>query len=676
MTKRTELSLRACSVSSVVWYLTVVGGWLLVALALVELGSAGSIALPGALAMMAALVLVLELLPLVQGGGHDPQGVVTSTAFVCAILFVWGPWPAIAILAAASLVSDLRVGKQWWKVVFNPAQYSLSLGAAYLAMILFHQGGSSLARPLADFNLSDTTWVLVAWVVYFTVNLGLVAGVMAWSSSFRAVFTDDFAHYSVMTFAVLALSPVVVVICLDYWPLLPLLVVPLLLLYYTARMAVEREYAAGHDALTGLPNRSTLQFVLDEAIAELDHDSDSIGLMVIDLNDFKRVNDTLGHQVGDSLLVSVARRLRNAVRESDHVARLGGDEFAVVVLDADPMEILAVAERIGDALGAPIGLAELTLEVGVSIGVAICPIHGADGATLLRRADVAMYLAKDTHSVIEVYSPDRDDNSADGLSLLGQLRQALDDDQLELFYQPKVSTADGTPIGVEALLRWNHPSLGYIPPDQFIALAEGSGIMALLTQRVLNLALAQAASWRDQGLDVPVAVNVTPGDLGDDRLVRVISDGLRHHRLPARMLKLEITERIIADRLADSQHTLHTLRGMGVAISLDDFGTGYSSLLRLSALPVDEIKIDRGFISRLADGPQAVGIVAALIDLAHALGIIAIAEGVELQAEWDQLRALGCDGVQGWYVARPMPCGEATAWLRAHRAARARAHPI
>jgi EAL domain-containing protein (putative c-di-GMP-specific phosphodiesterase class I) len=274
-----------------------------------------------------------------------------------------------------------------------------------------------------------------------------------------------------------------------------------------------------------------------------------------------------------------------------------------------------------------------------------------------------MYVAKANRTMIEVYSPDRDDNSTDRLSVLGQLRQALDEGNIELHYQPKVSAADHSLLGMEALIRWRHPSRGFIPPDEFIPLAERSGIMPLLTERVVRLALEQMARWRAVGLEVPVAVNIAPTDLIGDRLPTVLGECLREYSLPAGMLRLEITERVIAGQLDEANATLDVIRGMGVTISLDDFGTGYSSLLRLNALPVDEIKIDRGFVSCLADGERAIAIVRALIDLAHALPVPAIAEGVETEEELQLLRALNCDGVQGWHVARPMPTDAATEWL-------------
>lgn len=667
MIRQGEFSLRRFSLSSFVWYSCVIVGWALLGIAVVKAFSTPTIHLAAPLAMTAVLLVVLELLPLIQGRGHDPEGVVTSTAFLCALLIVWGIWPALIMVSIASISSDLRAKKSWWKVLFNPAQYAVSVASGYLVMLVAGYT-PSLAHPLEHFELDDMIWIAGVWIAYFAVNLLLVASVLAWRGSFRSVVADDFRHYTVMTFSVLALSPLIVIVAQSAWSLLPLLLIPLLLLYHTAQMSLSREHAAGHDVLTGLPNRSTFQFELDEAFERHRRDGLPFGLMLIDLDDFKRVNDTLGHQVGDGLLVHFAERLRQSVRPSDSVARLGGDEFAVIVFDADEADLLVVAGRIRSAIVEPIELKGLSLEVDLSLGIALCPDHATDGTMLLQRADVAMYVAKESRTLAEVYNPERDHNSTDRLGLLGELRQALADDALELHYQPKVSTRDSTPLGVEALVRWFHPARGYIPPDEFIPLAEGSGIMPLLTARVVGLALYQMARWRDEGMTIPIAVNIAPTDLVGDALTDLVAHGLAEYDLPAHMLQLEITERIVTHDLEGAKQTLARLRAMGVQISLDDFGTGYSSLLRLSDLPVDEIKIDRVFVSCLSQGTRAIGIVQALVDLAHALGVPAIAEGVETAEEWQLLNTLGCDGVQGWNIAMPMPAAAATTWLRAHLA--------
>ena len=669
-----QFSLRRLTLSSACWYVTVLAGWVLILVAVVNLLSSERLTWPAAFVMTAALGVALEALPLVQGRGHDPQGVVMSTAFLCALMFVWGPWPAIAMVAAGSLLSDLRAHKEWWKVGFNPAQYALSFGASALVCSLVTQ--RSLGDPLSVFHLADLTWMAAAWIAFFVVNLTLVAGVMATQVGFLANFLEDFWHNALMTMAVLALSPLVVVVGLGPWQLMPLLLIPLLLLYSTAQIALEREHDAGHDALTGLPNRATLQFELDEALMDLDRDGTGFALMLIDLDDFKRVNDTLGHQVGDALLREFAHRLQAGVRTEDVVARLGGDEFAVVIRDVDRENVREFGRRVAASVGDAFAIGALRLEVNLSLGIALCPEHGSDATSLLRRADIAMYEAKQRVSVVEVYSPDADDNSADRLGLLGELREALSNDEIDLHYQPKVDATSGRPLGVEALVRWLHPERGYVPPDDFIPLAERSGVMPLLTARVLELAISRCARWCEEGLEVPIAVNVSPTDIVGDVLVDVIVDLLARHGVDPGLLLLEITERLSTRQVEKATATLQRLRGLGVRISLDDFGTGYSSLPRLSSLTVDEIKIDQIFISRMTTQKSAVGIVQALVDLAHALGLPAVAEGVETEAEWAAVRDTGCDAVQGWAIARPMPADEVAAWLRAANSAGRSPDPV
>ncbi|MEO6703661.1 MAG: EAL domain-containing protein [Jatrophihabitantaceae bacterium] len=654
---------RALSLFTTFWYPSVILGWGLLAFACQAVATTTLVKAGAPLAMTAVLLVVLELRPLVQGSGHDPQGVVMSTAFACAILFLWGLWPALVVVSIASLAADLRMRKTAWKTVFNVGQYNLSIGAGWLVMAVSHRT-PSLEHPLSTLAGADLPWMIGACVVYFVTNLVLVSGALAWTTSFWAFLLDDFPHYAATTFSVLALSPVIVAVAETAWELLPLLLIPLVLVYKMAQMSVEQEHQAGHDPLTGLPNRTRLQASLNAELARSRRDGRPFGLLLIDLDHFKEVNDTLGHHVGDQLLIHFSERLSNSVRPTDHLARLGGDEFAVIVPDATEAEVLGVAERIRASLVNPIALEGMWLEIEASIGLAMHPDHALLAEDLLRLADVAMYVAKESRCGVATYSAHSDRNSADRLTLLGELRQALDDDALTLHYQPKVSLRDSSLMGVEALIRWQHPQRGFIPPDEFIPLAERSGIMHLLTDRVVTLALAQLSEWRAEGLLVPVAVNVSLTDLLGGRLVHLVLNGLNQYRLPAGMLQLEITERVVAQQTDDLNAILLDLDAVGVTLSLDDFGTGYSSLLRLQSLPVSELKIDRAFVSRLSEGLAAVGIVRSIVDLAHALGMPAIAEGVETEAEWQALRELGCDGAQGWHICSPMPASQATAWLR------------
>jgi diguanylate cyclase (GGDEF)-like protein len=649
------------------WYPSVLLGWGTLVLAIRSVAGSNLSEAGAPLAMTAVLLVVLELRPLIQGRGHDPQGVVMSTAFACAILFLWGPWPAIAAVSVASIAADRRARKPAWKVFFNVGQYNLSICAAWVVMACSSRA-PSVDEPLAALTGTDLPWMAGACLAYFCTNLVLVSGALAWTSTFWRFMFNDFWHYTATTFSVLALSPLIVTVANAAWELLPLLLIPLVLVYKMAQMSVEREHQAGHDALTGLPNRTHLQASLAAELAQSKRDGRPFGLLLIDLDHFKEVNDTLGHHVGDQLLIHFAERLSNSVRPSDHVARLGGDEFAVIVPDADEAEALAVAERIRASLETPVSLEGMRLEIEASIGLAMHPEHALLAEDLLRLSDVAMYVAKESRSGVATYSSHRDRNSTDRLSLLGELRQALDSDALTLQYQPKVSLRDRSLLGVEALIRWQHPQRGFVPPDEFLPLAERSGLMHLLTDRLVMRALSQMADWRLLGLSVPVTVNVALSDLLDGRLAELVLTGLEHYSLPPAMLQLEIDERVLAQHSDELTAVLRELDAMGVTLSLDDFGTGYSSLLRLETLPVREIKIDRAFVSRVGENRSSAGIVRAIADLAHALGMRAVAEGVETETEWRLLRELGCDGAQGWHIAAPMPVARATEWLLAHQA--------
>jgi diguanylate cyclase (GGDEF)-like protein len=655
------------SLFSVVWWGSVLIGWALVVVAGYEVATAPMRSAGAPLAMTIVLVMVVELRPLVQGRGHDPQGVVMSTAFTVAILFLWGPWPAILAVSLATLTSGMRVRKEGWKNLFNVGQYNVCFAASWLVMLLAGHN-PSIGHPLRAMHGTDVVWTLAVWVVYFLLNDVLVSAVLAHTDTFKAMISYDFWHYATTTFSVLALSPLIVVVAQTAWTLLPLLVIPLLLVYKMAQMSLEREYQAGHDTLTGLPNRKNLRLSLEEAIAEADRAGKPLGLLLIDMDHFKEVNDTLGHQVGEDLLVNFARRLTESVRADDQAARLGGDEFAVIVPRADEATAVSVGERIQAALGAPMDLDGVRLDIAASIGLAMYPEHAQSADDLLRLADVAMYTAKDTRSRIATYSVDRDGNSTERLQLVGQLKASLSDGSLDLYYQPKVSLSDGSVLGVEAMLRWRHPKRGLIPPDQFIPIAERSGIMPALTERVITMALQQAAVWQAAGLHLPVAVNISATDLTSGSLLTVIAAGLTKFAVPPTMLQLEVTERVLGEDTPELARALAQLDALGVTLSLDDFGTGYSSLLRLKSLPVRELKIDRLFVSALNEDVGARGIVRTVIELAHVLNMPAIAEGVETAAQLACLRTLGCDGAQGWHIAPAMPQESLTTWLAEYTA--------
>jgi diguanylate cyclase (GGDEF)-like protein len=418
------------------------------------------------------------------------------------------------------------------------------------------------------------------------------------------------------------------------------------------------------DELTGLPNRRLLSDRLDRALSFGARRGFSSAVLLIDLDRFKEVNDTLGHDYGDELLRAVSVRLASAFRNEDTVARLGGDEFAVLLPEvADQETAVRQAERCLALLREPFVVRGFTLGVDASIGVVLSPHHGRAAHELLRAADVAMYEAKAGHLGVLVYDRSLDGHSPGRLALLGELRRALQEDQLVLHYQPKVDVAVGRVTGAEALVRWQHPERGLLLPGDFLPVAEGSGLILPLTMWTLEAAVAQARTWLDDGHGVQVAVNLSPRCLLEPGLPSQVRRLLDQHGLPSRLLRLELTESTVMADPDRAFAVVSQLRDLGVAISIDDFGTGYSSMSHLKQLPVDELKIDRSFVAdMLADGNDAV-LVRSSIDLGHNLGMAVVAEGVEDEETLLALGALGCDVVQGYHLARPMPASDFDDWV-------------
>jgi len=424
--------------------------------------------------------------------------------------------------------------------------------------------------------------------------------------------------------------------------------------------AVRDRHQATHDALTGLPNWELLRDRLEQGLAAATRSESEIALLLIDLDRFKEINDSLGHTYGDKLLCQVGPRLQSVLRDGDTVARLGGDEFAVLLPSVDGVaEAKAVAERLRLALHRPFDVDGVALDVEASVGIVLSPWHGTDTEELLRNADIAMYAAKELKAGAVVFEADQHVTAPWRLTVLGDLRRALEGTaELFLNYQPKY-TLDGERIeGVEALLRWQHPTEGLIPPGDFIPVAEGTGIILRLTERVLNMALAQMRRWLDCGHAVPVAVNLSTRCLLDAGLPELVERLLAQYRVPAELLRLEVTESAVMGDAARCMEVLERLHDLGVKLSIDDFGTGYSSMAYLRRLPVDELKIDRSFVLGMTTASQDAVLVRTAIDLGHNLGLTVVAEGVEGAEHVHALRQLGCDIAQGYHYARPM-LGEA-----------------
>ncbi|AJF67412.1 putative bifunctional diguanylate cyclase/phosphodiesterase [Streptomyces vietnamensis] len=652
--------------------------------------------LPAAVVGIAAVVLVAGLQQALSGGhGLFPGGVAgwslavltglivghlvalgrdrwwggtgSGAALTLAVLLLYGWVPAgLVSLTVVAIVGATR-RHRWRQGLLHGAADVLGVGAAALVLALFGDVPTVEQpwQPL-DWTIGDLPEVVLAAGTYLVVTRLLLWYTLApQGGGLPTIARTALLRQGLVAVALLGITPLICVVAATRPVVLPLFAVPLIALDSTLWIARARAEEQLRDGLTGLPNRQWLLERAWTALEEAEGQGARAALVLIDLDRFRSVNDTLGHLAGDRLLLQVAERLRLALPRGAEAARLGGDEFAVLLPTADSTtSAQRVARHLVAELSSPLDLDGLTLVLEASAGVAVFPDHALDAEGLLRRADVAMYQAKRDRTGVEVYESKRDSNTPDRLGLLGDLRRALDAGEVELHYQPKVRF-DGQVAGLEALVRWVHPERGKVPPDEFIAIAESSGLMPHLTEYVLETALAQVARWRAQGLNVPVAVNVSPRDVHTPGFAGAVAARLARHGVPAGALQLEITEHVLLEDPQRAADTLNGLTGHGVKMSLDDFGTGYSSLVHLRRLPVSELKIDRSFVARLAVDTEDAEIVRCTVDLAHSLGLLVVAEGVEDDETWERLRDLGCDAVQGWLVAAAMPPGEATAWLLA-----------
>jgi len=442
---------------------------------------------------------------------------------------------------------------------------------------------------------------------------------------------------------------------------------------------LQLQQQALHDVLTDLPNRLLLHDRLNQGIADAQSRGEHMSLLFVDLDRFKEVNDTLGHEVGDQLLQEVARRLSAVVRTTDTVARLGGDEFAIVLPGSDMPGTDVIARKVTTALLEPIVLRGHMVGVGGSIGIAVFPTHGREASMLMRHADMAMYSAKRSGSGHAFYTPEHDEQRIHHLALTPDLRRAIEGDELELHYQPKVDLRSGTVSQVEALIRWHHPREGLVPPSRFIPHAEDTGLIEPLSVWTLKAALDQCRKWRDLGMNICVAVNLSSRNLHDRQLPEAISEAIRLAGVPAHGLEIEITETAIMLQPKRAADILGELHSLGVRVSIDDFGTGYSSLAYLKDFPVDEIKVDRSFVAGMGTHRKDGVIVQAIVDLGHNLGLEVVAEGVEDGASLNMLQEMGCDLAQGYYLSRPLHSADCSTWLAGHSSTRigllsARAH--
>ncbi|MBO1923469.1 bifunctional diguanylate cyclase/phosphodiesterase [Thiomicrorhabdus sp. 6S3-12] len=415
------------------------------------------------------------------------------------------------------------------------------------------------------------------------------------------------------------------------------------------------EHQAMHDHLTGLPNRFLLNQRIEYQLLSAERQQGSFVLFVMDLDFFKEINDTLGHASGDKLLIEASERIHKLIRKSDTLARLGGDEFSILLPDMHKKQAGGLAEQIIEQIGQPFELNGEKVNVSISIGIVSYPDDGMNAETLLQYADMAMYAAKRKRIGYSQYDSSENIYSKERLSLVGDLIDALDNDQFELHYQPQVAAESGRICGAEALLRWQHKEHGYVPPDKIIEMAERLGIIHKLSLYVLRKAIAECRHWHRQGSEVSVSVNLSVRDLANEQLCTQIREYLNEFGLDYRYLTVEITESVMMENLALSLGQLKKLNKLGINISIDDFGTGFSSLAYLKRLPVNELKIDKSFIMEIDEDENDQQIVSSTINLGHSLGLKVVAEGVETQRVLDMIKDFGCDQIQGYFISKPLP---------------------
>jgi diguanylate cyclase (GGDEF)-like protein len=621
---------------------------------------------------LALLAVASDAGPVNTPGRRQATAIFTSICFTFSILLAWGFGPAALVQVAAVVVSSLRMRHTVWRAAFNAGQYTLSFAAA--AGVLAMGARPPLALG-AEATLTDVLLVVLAALVWFAVNYVLVTTALwlRFSGRWTRLFVGTLGYEALAAGALLLLAPFLVVAAHTSVWLIPLISVPLYAVHQMARLSREQARQARLDSLTGLANRKALRdAVAEQVLAHAERAADGatdrrFALLLLDLDRFKHVNDTLGHGMGDRVLVEVARRLTAAVSERHLVVRLGGDEFAILATRIpDAAAARALAARVTAALTEPVEIDGLPLDVGASTGIALYPEHGDDFAELMSHADVAMYDAKTRSDAVAVYAPESDHNTPERLSLLGDLRKALErvgDPEITVYYQPQVALDTGEVVGVEALLRWNHPQTGMVDPEELIRVAEHSGVMRLLTLRIVDDVVAQLARWKAGGLVLRASINVSVRDLHTGEIVDRLARGMRERGISADQIQVEITEGAL---MADPRRVLAILQKLdriGVALSLDDFGTGYSSMQHLRRLPLSEVKIDRSFVAGMATDPDDEAIVRSIIGLARALGMRVVAEGVENERTRRQLVDAGCHVGQGWHYARPMPGSDLPSWI-------------
>ncbi len=616
------------------------------------------------LTLLVVTVIIGELRPVPVPRSGDVADMITiSTTFVLALAIVGPISLALIAQGVAVLIDDVISRRSPLKIAFNVSQYLVTVFLAHAAFSLVM--GEPIFGPYAIFDpvgfafgVPALVGALAAAFTFLVANQALVSTVVALDSGQRVspIFAADL-RFQAMTAGVLAvLAPVAAMIVQTQPLMLPMLIAPIAAVHNSARLAVAMGRQASHDALTGLANRELFRDRSVRALEESQRAGQSLAIMMIDLDHFKEINDTLGHQVGDELICEVAHRLEGARPEGSTVARLGGDEFAVLLPDIPDLSVAEdVATYLLSVLGKPFSVGGVRLVVQASLGIALAPDHGDDVHTLMRRSDIALYEAKRERARFCAYSnEDEDTHTPQRLTILTDLRSAVEDDQLFLVYQPKIDVASGEVVGVEALVRWNHPTRGIQYPDSFIPLAENTGLISSITFFVIERALRQVRTWQESGIDLSVAVNLSVRHLTDMSLPDRIAVALERWGVAPSKLVIEVTESSIMTDPKRASVVLQQLRRIGVDVSIDDYGTGHASLNYLKQFDIDELKIDRSFIMNLDVESSDAIIVASTVELGHNLGLRIVAEGVEDADTLAWLEALGCDVAQGYHIGRPM----------------------
>jgi len=610
--------------------------------------------------VLVLLVVFGEMFPLLVPFHDEHEEVTISTTFVFAILLMFGIAPAVLAQVVASLIADRYRGVPWWKATFNLSQYALAWLAAG-AVVELVAGDLDFANP-GSFGVAEWVGIALSGLAFFVVNTELVGIALALVTGVPILrhFRSELGFYLSTGIVLLSLGLIVAIVAEWRVEVIPLILAPLWIAYRSAKVSLEKEYQARHDALTGLPNRVYFTDRVGHMISSAT--TEAFAVMVLDLDRFKEVNDTLGHQIGDDLLRLVGTRLRATVAPEGVVARLGGDEFAVITPAEDADRVI---EQLRAAFDEPFLVEGLHFDIDASIGSARYPDHGATVDDLLKAADVAMYVAKEHRRGFVVYEAALDRNDARRLQLLGELRAAIDRGDVVVYFQPEVQTANRVVVGAEALVRWNHPDLGLLTAAEFVPLAESTSLIGTLTDHVLHVSLGECARWRAAGHDLFVSVNVSVRSLYEDGFVEGVARTLDECGVEPRHLVLEVTESMMVTDPARAASVLARLHDLGVQIAVDDFGTGYSSLAYLKRLPVDMLKIDRSFVANVATDDDDLVIVRSTLELGRSLGLQSVAEGVENARAMQILDTLGCDVVQGFHLSEPLPAAELRDWLHA-----------